>query len=180
MKLPRVLADGAVALQSLDASAAEGPYLSWMNDETVGRFLESRFAQHSVEGLVRFIEASNDAPDILLAGIFLDGRHVGNIKLTLDTHHRRAEIGIVVGDREIWGRGVARTAIRLISAYAEKELGMSKLSAGCYAGNVGSIRAFEAAGFHREAVRPGHYIYDGQRVDGVYLARFAAETEGRA
>jgi RimJ/RimL family protein N-acetyltransferase len=180
MKLRRPLADGAIALKALDPSAADGPYLAWMNDATVSQFLESRFTAHSVESLVRFIDASNEAPHILLAGIFLDGRHVGNIKLTLDMHHQRAEIGIVVGDLAVWGRGVGRTAIKLASAYAVEELGITKLSAGCYAGNVGSIRAFEAAGFHREAVRPGHYIVDGKRVDGVYLARFAADTVGRA
>lgn len=180
MMLRRPLADGAVMLNALDASAAEGPYLGWMHDAEIGRFLESRFSSHSVESLARFIRASNAAPNILLAGIILDGCHVGNIKLTLDHHHRRAEIGIVVGDREVWGRGVARTAIRLVSAHAFDELSMSKLSAGCYADNIGSIRAFEAAGFHREAVRPGHYICDGRRVDGVYLARFVAGHEGQA
>lgn len=174
MMLRQPIVSGAVALKSLDVSAAKGPYLNWMQDLEVGRYLESRFAKHTEQSLVGFIRVSNDAQNILLAGIFLDGRHVGNIKLNISRHHHRGEFGILIGDRDVWGRGVARQAISLLSDHAFNELGVVKLSAGCYGPNVGSIKAFEAAGFHVEAVRRGHHIHEGKPVDGVYLARFAS------
>ena len=179
MMLRRPLVIGAVALISLDASAAKGPYASWMQDPEVRRYLESRFIRYSEKNLAEFIRSSNEAPNILLAGVFLDGRHVGNIKLNVDAHHKRGEMGILIGEREVWGRGVARQAIGLLADHAFNELGVIKLSAGCYGPNLGSIMAFKAAGFHIEAIRPGHYICDGQSVDGIYLARFASGREAR-
>ena len=179
MMLREPLADGPVTLKTLDAAAAKEPYLGWLRDREVGRFLEVRFAEHSEQSLSQFIDKSNAAPNVGLAGIFLYGNHVGNIKVSVDRNHGRGEMGIMIGERSAWGRGVARTAIKLLSDYAFRELNVAKLTAGCYAGNIGSIRAFEAAGFQREAVRRGHYVCDGARMDGVYLARFAAGQETR-
>jgi RimJ/RimL family protein N-acetyltransferase len=173
MKLKWPLSHGAVVLNTLDESASTPAYLKWMQDPEIGRFLESRFSEHSLGSLAEFIRLSNEAPNVVLAGIFNDGRHVGNIKIRVDAHHKRGEMGIMIGDRDAWGRGLGRAAIGLLADYAFSELGVVKLTAGCYADNIGSIRVFEAAGFRREATRKGHYVSKGTRVDGVYLARFA-------
>jgi RimJ/RimL family protein N-acetyltransferase len=50
-------------------------------------------------------------------------------------------------------------------------LGIRKLTAGCYASNIGSAKAFLRAGFHIEARRPAHFILDGRPEDLVLLAR---------
>jgi [ribosomal protein S5]-alanine N-acetyltransferase len=98
------------------------------------------------------------------------GRHVGNLRLgPINRSHRRAEIGIVVGDRAARGRGIASNALTALAAIARHELGLWKLAASCYAANESSRRAFEKAGFAIEAVRPSDLLLDGAPHDVILM-----------
>lgn len=178
MRLPQDvrLKLGDVELFGLEPDDVTDEYVAWLNDAAVNRYLESRFVRHTADSMRRFVQDVVDSGDAILFGIRYGpaGRHVGNIKLgPIDRHHRRAEIGLLIGDRTVWGRGIAARAIELAARYAFDTLGMLKLTAGCYAGNVGSRRAFEKAGFVVEAVRRRHYLLDGAPEDAVLLARWA-------
>lgn len=163
--------DDHVALFQLTPDHVTDAYVGWMADPEVGRFLESRFSTHSRADIQAYV-AGRLAGDDLMLGIHsrvLD-RHVGNIKLgPIQRRHGVGEIGIMIGDRQAWGRGIATAAIRLITGIAFEELGLRKLSAGCYASNIGSRKAFESADFTVEAVRPAHVLVDGRPDDAVLL-----------
>ena len=165
-------------LRELEPTDAGRPYLEWMRDPVVTRFLEARFEENDEESLRRYVTAQRDDPStLLLAIVLIEGdRHIGNVKLgPIDRNHLSADIGILIGDRGSWGLGYASEAIAALSSYAFAELGLRKLTAGSYAPNVGSIRAFEKAGFRREGLQSGQYVCEGERVDGVLLGRLAAE-----
>jgi len=165
-------------LRDVIEADADGPYLDWLNDPAINRYLESRFAVHDREGLHAYIAAQRADPAVHFLAIVTrhDDRHVGNIKLgPLEAVHRRGDIGILLGDPGVWGRGYAAEAIGAVAEWAFAQLPVDKLTAGAYAPNVGSIKAFERAGFHVEARRRAHYRTDeGEPVDAVLLARFAS------
>lgn len=163
-------------LHSLAEEAARGPYLEWMQDPEVLRFLEARHAEHDAASLVDFIRKANASAVTLLLGIFErdGGVHVGNIKLgPIDRLNQRAEIGLLIGDKTKWGQGYAREAILLLADHAFGALGLRKLTAGLLEPNVASSKAFAAAGFVVEARLVRHFLFDGAWVEGVRLAKFA-------
>lgn len=149
-------------------------YVGWLNDPQINRFLESRFVVQDLSGVREFVAVQLADARTLFLGIrsaALD-RHVGNIKLgPIDWHHGLGEIGIMIGDRGAWGQGVGTEAIRLLADIARHELGLRKLTAGCYASNAASARAFEKAGFSREGVRRAHFLLDGKPEDLILMAR---------
>jgi ribosomal-protein-alanine N-acetyltransferase len=151
---------------------ASDDYLRWLQNPVVNRYLESRFHAHSLSSIREFIAVNRASPSSLFLGLrapALAGRHVGNIKLApIDPHHRSGEVGIVIGEPSAWGRGLATEAIRLLSGIAANQLGLRRLTAGCYESNAGSERAFLRAGFSREALRPGHFLLEG-RPEGLLL-----------
>lgn len=166
--------DERVELFLLEEADVGPAYVGWLNDPLVNRFLESRFAVHDEASTRAFVKSCLDDPDVLMLGIrslALKGRHVGNIKLgPIDRRHGLGEIGILIGDREAWNGGVGSSAIRLLSRLAHKELGLRKLTAGCYTSNSGSQRAFEKAGFIVEARRAEHFVLNGEPEDLVLMA----------
>ncbi|MBV8277410.1 MAG: GNAT family N-acetyltransferase, partial [Verrucomicrobia bacterium] len=83
------------------------------------------------------------------------------------------EISVLIGATDCWGKGYATAAIRMLSDYALKVLALRKVYAGAYSSNIGSIRAFEKAGFKIEARFQRHFLTSEGEVDGVYFARFA-------
>ncbi len=149
-------------------------YVGWLRDPEVNRYLESRFTPHDFASTTAFVAKMRADANTLMLGIRsleLD-RHVGNIKLgPIDRNHGLGEIGLMIGDRGAWGRGIASDAITVVCEIAARQLGLRKLTAGCYASNVGSARAFEKAGFHVEALRRDHFLLDGRSEDLLLMAK---------
>jgi len=126
--------DGEIELFVLRPDDVTDAYVRWLNDPEINRFLESRFAEHTLHGL--------------------------------------GEIGLMIGERTAWGRGIATRAISIISRIGLEQLGLRKITAGCYASNAGSQKAFEKADFFVEGLRKDHFLIDGETEDLVLLARF--------
>lgn len=165
---------GDIGLFLLTPDRVSDAYVAWLNDPEINRFLESRFDRQDRVSVEAYVAAVAASPRDLFFGIEERpaNRHVGNIKLgPIDRHHGLAEIGIMIGDRNVWGRGIAPQAIDLVAGIAAHELGLRRLTAGCYASNVGSRKAFEKAGFTVEALRPAHFLLDGSPEDGLLMGR---------
>ncbi|NQU59157.1 MAG: GNAT family N-acetyltransferase [Rhodospirillales bacterium] len=159
-------------LRPLTKDDASQTYVDWLNNPAINRFLETRFEVQSLESVRTFIEAINKRDDEHLFGIFLSetGRHVGTIKVgPIKPHHRVADVSLFIGEKDCWGQGLATNAIRLITGYAFKELGLSKLSASMYAPNIGSLAAFIKAGFRKEGLRRKYLLLDGEDCDMIEL-----------
>lgn len=155
-------------------------YYAWMNDPDVTRYLESRFFPNSRAMLQNYVNAkAGDQDNVFLAIVLNQGnRHIGNIKLgPINWIHRFADVGLLIGEKDCWGHGYATEAISLVMEYGRKGLNLHGLTAGCYAPNVGSLRAFLKAGFVQEGLRKNRYFCDGQYVDEVLLGVILSRTQ---
>jgi [ribosomal protein S5]-alanine N-acetyltransferase len=165
--------DDKVSLFLLTPDDVSGAYVAWLEDQRINRFLESRFARHDLASTREFVAQMCDSPKQLMLGIRsleLGGLHIGNIKIgPIDSTHGLGEIGILIGEPSAWGKGIGRAAIARVVEIARRDLGLRKLTAGCYASNVGSEKAFRAAGFEVEGVRRRHFLLDGQPEDLTLL-----------
>lgn len=174
LELPHFPADSPVSLFVLEPRHVTDDYVSWLNTPEIIQYLESRFVHHTVESVKIFVAATLASPDNLFLGIksHLLDRHVGNIKLgPIDRHHGTGEIGILIGDKDAWGKGVATSSISMISEIAKNQLNLRKLTAGCYASNMGSQRAFQKTGFLVEGMRSAQFMLDGKPEDMVLMGR---------
>jgi RimJ/RimL family protein N-acetyltransferase len=148
-------------------------YVSWLNQPEINRYLETRFElPQTLESVRDYVAAVGARSDEHMFGIFLDGgvRHIGNIKVgPISSTHRVADVSLLLGEREHWGKGIATEAIQAVSRYAFARLDVRKLSASMYAPNYGSTRAFEKAGWRHEGIRRDHYLLDGAPCDIVVL-----------
>lgn len=160
--LNRSLETNLISLFIINSEDVSDNYVSWLNDPEVNRFLESRFQRQDIESVKKFVAICDSSQDTFLFGIrskALGGMHVGNIKIgPIDNHHGLAEIGLLIGERAVWGKGVGTDSIKLVTQFAFNELGIRKITAGCYQSNFGSKRAFEKAGFKVEGIRERHFI----------------------
>jgi RimJ/RimL family protein N-acetyltransferase len=147
-------------------------YYRWMNDPEVTRYLESRFYPSSMDGLRDYVTGKlGDRDNVFLAIVLKDdNRHIGNIKVgPINWIHRCADVGLLLGEKECWGKGYATEAIALVTTYAFKILNLHCLTAGCYALNQGSAKAFLKVGWQQEGLRKSLFICDGVYVDEILL-----------
>jgi len=163
-----------ICLRRLTVADASEKYLRWLNDPKVNQFLESRFQKWSIKKLRDNLRTIGRSREYLFLAIILkeSGEHIGNLKIgPINPIHRFADLGIIIGEKSFWGRGYASEAIKLAADYSFKKLKLNKLTAGAYANNLGSTKAFGKAGFHKVAKFHRHRLYQGKYVDEIVVER---------
>ena len=147
-------------------------YVKWMRDEETVRFLESRWKTYTLENLKEYVKKINESHADSLFGIFLreNDEHIGNIKIgDMDQVHQHGHVGIMIGDKNSWGKGCAKESIQLVTKYAFEGLNLNKLTAGIYGNNIGSYKAFLNAGYNEAGRLKRNIFYKGKFVDKIIV-----------
>ena len=158
------------------------PLARLANDREVWLGLRDLFPHpYAIDDAHRFIAfASGMTPPTLFA-IDVGGALAGGIGFVPRTDVERigAEVGYWVG-RELWGRGIATAALRLLTAHvfaAQPEL--RRLFAVPFAANRASARVLEKAGYVREGTLRQSVIKDGRVQDQFMYAILRDEHDRR-
>ena len=76
------------------------------------------------------------------------GLHIGNIKYDpIDFNACTAEMGILIGNQDWIGRGVAGEVILASCLWLSKKIGVKKITLGVHPDNIGAILAYRKIGF---------------------------------
>lgn len=87
----------------------------------------------------------------------------------LDTKDRRADFGLLIGDKTQWGKGYGTEATRLMLDYAFGTLNLNKVTLEVFSNNPAGLRAYEKAGFQREGLLRQQHFLEGRYVDGILM-----------
>ncbi|MBN2517359.1 MAG: GNAT family N-acetyltransferase [Candidatus Altiarchaeota archaeon] len=169
-----------IKLRALEESDIDGPYLDWLNDPDVTRFMTAGIFPQTKEMLRNFYKSISGAQTCVYYAILdkATDKHIGNIKLDhIDWINRRAEIGVLVGDRNFWGRGVCKEAVGLVTEYAFKKLDLRKIMIWANTENTAAVRCYKSNGYKEEGrLREMNYNPDsGKYDDHICLALFKDE-----
>ena len=126
--------------------------LAWVNDNEFSRLLNRAKPVSQFEH-ERWFEKLQQRSDCIYFAVetLSPVRHVGNVWLwDIDQRHRKAEIRVLIGERECLGRGIGSEAISLVTSYGFNDLHLHKVYAYVLAMNIPALRAFERLGFNIE------------------------------
>ena len=149
-------------------------YLRWMNDFEVVKTLSTPLLPRTFEAQEEwFLESSKEDPKNTIFTIFerATKRAVGNAGLhDINQKHGTAVFGIVIGEKDCWGKGYGTEATKLVLDYAFTAVGLHAISLHVDARNVRGQKAYERAGFKlvgrlRESRRVGGTVQDSVIMD---------------
>ena len=153
-------------------------YVSWLNDPEVTRYLDSGRTPSTIETLRRYVHRFEEsATDLLWAIVDREsGRHIGNVTLSrIDWVHRKADTGLLIGEKGFWGRGYATEAWYLVADHAFRGLTLHKVLAGACVANIGSVNALKRLGFRVEGTARQEFYLDGSYLDVVRFGLLGGE-----
>ena len=172
----RILKGMHVVLRPL-ASADLRRCVKWFSDPQVLRYLGRNQPVTYAEEERWFRDYLRRSDEQIFA-IEVGGRHVGNLGLhRVDRVHRKADLGVVIGERDYWSRGFGTDAIRAALRYGFVDLALNKISLDVLEYNARAIRSYEKCGFRREGVHRQDVYKDGRYFDVLRMSVLAREFQ---
>lgn len=172
--------DSLIYLRSLSKNDVSDNYVEWMNCYDIVKFTESKYLTHTTASVLKYVNDCNESDNNLLYGIFLRNSdiHIGNIKLgNIHSIYSHADIGLIIGMKEYWGRGIATSAINMITKYGFNVLDLHKIFAGAYAENIGSQKAFLKAGYKIAYIKKDDVFFENHYEDCIILEKYNPNHE---
>ena len=163
-----------LAIVPFEARHLTARYVGWLNDPEVVRYSELRHRRQDRSGCEAYFDAMRRSDNFFCAIEVGDDGHVGNLSVAVDAPNRLADISILIGERAMWGKGIGLEAWSAILRTLLERERFRKVSGGTVAPNRAMVRIMEKSGMRPDGCRPAHYLVEGQAVDVVHYAAFAA------
>jgi diamine N-acetyltransferase len=150
--------------------------VKWFNDPDVNKTL---FVDEKLEldkSIEWFERTRNDASrrDFIIETS--EGKPIGIIALVhISDVHRTAEIYIVIGEKDYWGKGVMLEAESLLIDWAFNSLKLEKIWADAVENNIASIITMKKLGFQIEGTLRKERFLRGRRIDVIRLGLLKEE-----
>jgi RimJ/RimL family protein N-acetyltransferase len=180
---------GSPILNILGEKVALGPrrrdllplYLQWINDFEVTRTLAAHLRPMTTVAEEKWWETTATDPNVVGFTIYelSTMRPIGNTDLAdLNHFHRTATFGLMIGEKECWGKGYGTETTRLMLDYGFTGLGLHNIMLEVYGYNERAIRTYTRAGFKEIGRRREALRLAGQPYDLILMDCLATEFEG--
>ncbi len=156
-------------------------YLSWLSDRdnlTSLNLIDYLLNPVTKEKLARYYESFRDgARNHLFALVLVEGdRFVGTATLREIGHGGLYDLGILVGDKGVRGKGIAREAIGALWRYAFDDLKARKISSSFADDNLAVMLAFLKNGFKIEGLQREQQVsLDGKVCNRYIVGKIRAD-----
>ncbi|ATF11269.1 N-acetyltransferase [Brevibacillus brevis X23] len=141
-------------------------YHTWRNDVEVMRTTNPSMDVYTWEDTNGFVNqvilhASSSKSYMILDS--QTNRPIGITSLIqIDLKNRNAECIIDIGEKEYWGKGYGREAMKLLLDYAFLEMNLHRVSLRVFSFNEKAIKLYERLGFKQEGVSRQFLFREGK------------------
>lgn len=152
----------------------------WINDFEVTRTLASRLVPMTLEQEEAWYEgAGKSENDVRFILYQRDGmRPVGVAGLHhIEHNNRTAEFGVLIGEKDCWGKGYGTEATRLMLDYGFTCLGLHAIMLHVHVYNQRGISAYKRAGFKEMGRLRECHILGGKAYDVLIMDCLSTEFE---
>lgn len=135
-------------LRELTVADVTERYRDWLLEPEAKKNISA--TTDSLSELVQYVADRTQREDVLFWGIFdlLSGLHVGNLKYEpVNTELGYAIVGVLIGEVEYRGRGVATEVLVASTAWLKENRQINQFLLGVWKANLAAVRAYEKAGF---------------------------------
>lgn len=153
-------------------------YQRWINDWEVTRTLGLQVRPMTWEAEEAWYNAAAGAVVTFQVYERETMRPIGTSSLhDIDHQHATATFGILIGEKDCWGKGYGTETARLLLDYGFNALGLHNIMLQVYSNNERGIRAYTRAGYKEIGRRRQALRRAGQALDIILMDCLASEFE---
>ncbi len=171
-----------ILLRPLSLNDVSKKYLSWLNDPETNAYNSHAIFPYTKEELISYVgSASQDKSKIILAVVDKKtDQHIGNVALqNIDWVARSAELAILIGEKSLWGKGIASEASTLIVRYAMERLNLHRIHCGTSSVNLAMKKLALKIGMKQEGRRREAFFKNGKYRDIIEFGILKRELNKR-
>lgn len=159
-------------------------FVAWLNDPEVTQGLTVYLPlsnAHEEKWFENMIDRPMDEQPMVIEVLQDDSwRPVGNCGFhNLDWRCKSAEVGIFIGEKEMWNQGFGSEAMRLLLMHGFETLNLNRIALDVYATNPRAIRSYEKVGFQLEGRKRQAMFKAGQYIDILLMSVLRSEWQSR-
>ncbi len=147
-------------------------YVVWLNDPEVNQHLKPPTPFNLDDEIDWYEKQRQDDTCLNLALVITEsGQHIGSISLMHINHRDQgAELGLVIGEKNLWGQGYGGEAIQLMLNFAFYTFNLHRIFLGVDANHTGAIRCYTQCGFVEEGRLRDNVFRNGQFYDQLMMS----------
>ena len=172
LNMPQQIDGMRLHLSRFTQGHVNASYIGWLNDPNVVKYSNQRFISHTSETCLHYQSFAGTNNRFYAIEELATAQMLGTLTVYANLHHQTADIGILIGAKQHWGRGLGQEAFELAMRALASTGQIRKITAGTMASNVGMVKIMERSGMHLEATRKAQEIFDGHPMDVLYFAKF--------
>lgn len=147
--------------------------IKWRNDDQIWSMLGGvkYYVSESYEK-DWISNAIKDQSAIRLAVCLTDNNlYIGNVYITnINTQNRSGVTHVLIGNKEYWGKGLAKEALTMLLDYAFKERNFHRLEAHVLENNIASIKMHTKTGYTQEGILRESVFKNGKYQNQVVMS----------
>lgn len=147
--------------------------IGWLRDPDVVRYSQQRHHTHTLSSQMRYLGSFTGRSHLWAIILVETGDHIGNLSATHDEPNNVTDVGVMIGETQMWGKGYAREAwVQACTWLLDKDCGaVRKLEAGCARSNEAMLKIIRSSGFKQEGELLNRYLIDGNPTSVLLFGR---------
>jgi RimJ/RimL family protein N-acetyltransferase len=152
--------------------------VEWVNDEEIIKLTDRSPEPVTLEGCYKWYDGiMEDKTKKLLAITADNGRsHIGNCGLfEIDKRSKKAKLWIYIGEKDYWGKGLGRKALKQLLDLGFQDLGLNRIYLYIVEDNTRAQKLYESVGFAKEGICRDDTFIDGRYKNTIYYGLLKEE-----
>lgn len=150
-------------------------HVEWLGDKEVVKYSEQRHLNHNCETQWRYIKGFDNITSYFweIAQRHSEYDHpIGTITASIDLYNGIADVGIMIGNKHMWGCGYGTDAWSVVCNWLLNDRKLRKVEAGTMEPNKGMLAIFYRTGMKVEGIKLNHFMLSGKPQNMVIAGRF--------
>jgi len=162
-----------ISLEDIDV------FMNWVNDPEMAYFTMFHSRIISLLNEKETVESLAKGGNTFSIVTQEENKVIGNCSFfRINESDRTAEIGIIIGEKDYWGKGYGSDALRLLLKFGFENRNYNNICLHVYSFNERAIACYEKVGFKKQGICREALIRGNKKYDLVYMDILADEYFG--